>query len=240
MLLTVPFNLNALSDDTSQTSISNISAYGIDKPAAQLLFAIPPSQLAQKVILIAIPLLSRPGKEGTYSALLLARLYSREDTISALPGFLNWAKAELQETDRDGEANFVSSLLSLLCVTPTLISVTDLGILWDFEENVLLPHLRGSRTAASSGLIRKLAVKCRGRWWVTKLGKRVEEDEVPDGIEEEIDDLMGGLGDKVRTSSSGADVPRHSIPPQPLNTLNRWNIHGGDDLVWADNANRIR
>ncbi|KAL1413220.1 hypothetical protein Q8F55_000973 [Vanrija albida] len=77
-----------------------------------------------------------------------------------------------------------------------------------FLNDVLLPHLAGGRTSQSSGLIRKLAVKARGRWWLARLGRGLRNDpdaELPEGIEEQLDDLMSGLGDRdtiVRYSSA--------------------------------------
>lgn len=162
MLLTVPFNLSALSAEqaTPYSSTTNYSK----------LFqtAIPP--LAAQVILIALPLLHKPGKEGAYAALVLARLYSRSDIVIALAGFFDWAELELKEGDRDSEANFVASLFELLAVLPSMLAQEHLGVLGNFTVEVLLPHLRGTRTAVTSGLVRKLAVKARGRWWIARLG----------------------------------------------------------------------
>jgi hypothetical protein len=166
LLLTVPFNLSALSSDSPTVSLS------IDATAQKRLFAQPPAGLTRQVILLAIPLLYRPGKEGAYAAYVLARLFSREDAASGLPGFLDWAGAEIQEGEREGEANFIASLFEFLAVLPTLIKAERLDVLADFTDDTLLPHLRGSRTAASSGLIRKLAIKAKGRWWMAKIGKR--------------------------------------------------------------------
>jgi hypothetical protein len=206
LLLTVPFNLSALSTDITPISCS------IDYTAQQRLFAIPAAGLTRQVILLAVPLLFRPGKEGAYAALVLARLYSREDAAPGLPGFLDWAGQELREGEQEGEANLIASIFELLAVLPTLIRPERLDILEEFMDEVLLPHLRGSRTAATSGLIRKLAIKAKGRWWVARIGsKRCDlifhqvnpeadssaEDELPDSIEDLIGDLMSGLGDKV-------------------------------------------
>lgn len=163
MLLTVPFNLAALSSDHEiSPRISNRSF--------DALFARPTSELAARVVLLALPLLHRPGNEGRYAALVLARLYSRSDVVGSLPGFLAWAKTELDEGDRDTEANFVASLFELLAVLPGLLAAEHLVTLETFIQGDLLPHLRGSRTAAGSGLVRKLAVKARGRWWIARLG----------------------------------------------------------------------
>nr|XP_019048752.1 hypothetical protein I302_02526 [Kwoniella bestiolae CBS 10118]OCF27682.1 hypothetical protein I302_02526 [Kwoniella bestiolae CBS 10118] len=207
LLLTVPFNLTALSSSSSITPPSTI--YGIDLPSSSILFQHPISSLAQQVILLSIPLLSKPGLEGAYSALVLARLYSREDTVQGLPGFLEWASKEIQEGEREGEAHFVSSLLEFMALLPSLLKPNHLPSLEGFMENQLLPHLKGSRTAAGSGLIRKLAIKAKGRMWMAKIGKSssgdTEEMNLPDGLEEWLDDLMGGLSDKdtiVRYSSA--------------------------------------
>lgn len=110
---------------------------------------------------------------------------------------------------------------------PTMIAPEHLDVLRGFMDELLLPHLRGSRTAASSGLVRKLAVKAKGRWWVAKLRKGYRlsgEMDMPNGLEEELDDLMSGLGDKVghhyrielkvRTRSSV--FPQRSISPACL------------------------
>lgn len=165
LLLTVPFNLSALSSDTVTASCS------IDYTAQQRLFAIPTAGLARQVILLAAPLLYRPGKEGAYAALVLARLYSREDAAPGLPGFLDWTEQEIKEGEREGEAHLIASVFEFLAVLPNLIKSERLDVLGEFTEEVLLPHLRGSRTAATSGLIRKLAIKAKGRWWMAKLGK---------------------------------------------------------------------
>jgi hypothetical protein len=223
LLLTVPFNLSALSSDMIPISCS------IDYTAQQRLFAIPAAGLTRQVILLAVPLLFRPGKEGAYAALVLARLYSREDAAPGLPGFLDWAGQELREGEQEGEANLIASIFELLAVLPTLIRPERLDILEEFMDEVLLPHLRGSRTAATSGLIRKLAIKAKGRWWVARIGsKRCEsfikewvrkadslaEDDLPDSIEDLIGDLMSGLGDKVSIifSHNSADCLGHDCP----------------------------
>lgn len=103
------------------------------------------------------------------------------------------------ETEREGEANLVASVLEFMAVLPTMLSPTHLDVLSRFMDEVLLPHLRGSRTA-TSGLIRKLAVKAKGRWWIARMGSGHRDGpdaELTEGLEEELDDLMSGLGDKV-------------------------------------------
>lgn len=171
LLLTVPFNLAALSSDQEiHPRISN--------PAFDTLFAHPTSELAARVVLLTLPLLQRPGNEGAYAALVLARLYSRSDAVHSLPGFLEWAKTELEEGDRDTEVSFVASLFELLAVLPGLLAAEHLQVLAGFMDGALLPHLRGSRTAAGSGLVRKLAVKARGRWWIARLGHRQSHGEL--------------------------------------------------------------
>jgi hypothetical protein len=130
------------------------------------------ASLARQVISICVPLLSKPGKEGSYAGLVLARLYSRTDAVEHLPKFLEWTRLELEEGDREGEAIFVASLLGFLSLLPTMIPHHHLEHLEAFWTKVFLPHLRGSRTAAGSALVRKLAVKSRGRWWMAKLGKQ--------------------------------------------------------------------
>ncbi|WVQ93564.1 hypothetical protein IAU59_000639 [Kwoniella sp. CBS 9459] len=208
LLLTVPFNLTALSDESMQVSPV---AYGIDQPSAALLFNAPTAELAQRVVLLSIPLLSRPGKEGAYSALVLARLYSREDAVQGLRGFFNWVGAEIRDGEREGEAHLVASALEFLALLPSLLKTQHLHLVESFIEESLLPHLRGSRTAAGSGLIRKLAIKAKGRLWLAKVGQgRIgqsgeEDEDLPEGLEEWLDDLMGGLSDKdtiVRYSSA--------------------------------------
>lgn len=163
LLLTVPFDLAALSN-TEQAS----SPF-VDLPAQQRLFVLPTSGLVRQTILLSIPLLYRPGKEGTHAAFVLARLYSREDAAGGLAGFFDWASVELRDGDREGEANFIASVFEFLGILPTLIKVQRLDTLQRFSEEDLLPHLQGSRTAAASGLIRKLAFKATGRWWLAKL-----------------------------------------------------------------------
>ena len=162
LLLTVPFNLSAL-------SINSTASAAIDKPAHQRLFSFETSYMAKQVTLLSLPLLHRPGNEGAYAALVLARLYSRSDGVSSLSGFLSWAETELHEGDRESEANFVASLFVLLALLPILLAPQYLSTLASFISNVLIPHLRGSRTAADSGLVRKLAIKAKGRLWVAAL-----------------------------------------------------------------------
>lgn len=192
LLLTVPFNLSALSSDCLPASV-----YGVDLRAQEHLFASPLAPLAKQVMLLSLLLLHRPGKEGAYASLVLARLLSRRDVVHSIPGFLTWAGTELEEGDRESEANFVASLLELLAVLPTLIAPEHLDLLRKFMDDVLLPHLRGSLTAASSGLVRKLAVKAKGRWWSARMTGSSASDGLPDGLEEQLDTLMGGLSDKV-------------------------------------------
>lgn len=98
--------------------------------------------------------------------------------MQGIPGFLNWAGEEIKDGDREGEASFIASLLEFLAVLPNLIKGEHLGLLMEFMDDILLPHLRGSRTAASSGLIRKLAVKAKGRWWMAKLGRGYRNGEL--------------------------------------------------------------
>nr|XP_019014520.1 uncharacterized protein I206_00602 [Kwoniella pini CBS 10737]OCF53301.1 hypothetical protein I206_00602 [Kwoniella pini CBS 10737] len=204
LLLTVPFNLKALSSNTLPLSTS----FGIDLPSSNILFQSEIANLAKQVILLSIPLFSKPGKEGAYAALVLARLYSREDTSKGLKGFFVWSTAELEENEREGETHFITSLLEFTALLPSLVKPYLLPLLEDFMDANILPHLKGSRTAASSGLIRKLAVKAKGRIWLAKVGKALNDDEdvdMPDGLEEWLDDLMGGLSDKdtiVRYSSA--------------------------------------
>ncbi|BEJ12462.1 hypothetical protein CspHIS471_0209220 [Cutaneotrichosporon sp. HIS471] len=182
LLLTVPFSLSALSDEPTAT--------GLDVPSHARLFAAPSSHLAARVILLVLPLLNRPGREGEYAALVLARLFARDDAVHGLPGFLDWAGAELSDGEREREANFVTSLLSFMAVLPAMIDASHLPTLSVFYVDVLIPHLAGGATAASSGLIRKLAIKARGRWWLARL-----RDDM-DGVEDVLDDLMTALSDK--------------------------------------------
>jgi hypothetical protein len=160
LLLTVPFSLSALSNISNKVKL--------DTTHARLDFPPTTPSLTQQVAYLAIPLMSRPGKDGSYAALVLARLYSRPDTMILLPAFFDWAEVELREGDRDGEANFVAGLLELLALLPGMIAVEYLDSLKEFRIK-LVDHLKGSRTSVSSGLIRKLAVKASGRWWMAKL-----------------------------------------------------------------------
>lgn len=164
LLLTVPFDLAALSADTTPSS-----PY-VDPPSQRRLFKSSTSNLARQVILLSIPLLYRPGKEGAHAAFVLARVYSREDAADGLAGFLDWAECELQEGDREGEANLVASIFEFLAILPTLIKPERLDVLHAFTNDTLLPLLQGSRTASTSGLIRKLAFKATGRCWIAKVG----------------------------------------------------------------------
>ncbi|KIR54961.1 cofactor D [Cryptococcus gattii Ru294] len=205
LLLTVPFNLSALSN--SDDFVSSIP-YGIDLPSSELLFPTATSELAQKVTFLTVPLLHRPGREGAYAALVLARLLSREDAVQGLRGFFAWATSEIEDGDRESESHLIASLFTLLALLPSLLKSSHLPMVEGFLGEKLLPHLRGSRTAAESGLIRKLAIKAKGRLWVSKLGKKYSNDDdvdLPEGLEEILDDLMGGLSDKdtiVRYSSA--------------------------------------
>ena len=194
LLLTVPFDLSALSSTTSTT------AFHIDRPAREKLFIIPSSDLASRITVLALPFLHRQGKEGAYVGLALARLFSRPDAVPSLPGFLDWAGTEIVESEREGEANLVASFLEFMAAIATMIAPDHLDVLRRFLDEMLLPHLRGSRTAASSALVRKLAIKAQGRWWVARMGKGfrdVVDGEMMEGLEEQLDDLMSGLGDKV-------------------------------------------
>lgn len=162
--------------------------------------------------MLSLPLLHRPGKEGAYAALVLARVYCRPDAVAALPAFFTWVAGELEEGDKDSEANLVASLLEMLALLPGMLPPGHLHVLKAFTEDRLLPHLRGSRTAAGSSLVRKLAVKARGRWWVSRLTRATGKDAgegldewLADGLEMESDDLLSGLSDKdtiVRYSSA--------------------------------------
>lgn len=192
LLLTVPFSLSALSSEPV-----NSTFYGIDQPSSKLLFSSPLSELAKEVILLSLQLLRKAGKEGSYAALVLARVYSRTDCVQALPGFLLWAEKELEEGESESEANLVTSLLEFMALLPGMLPFGHLDQLMDYMEEKLLPHLRGSRTAAESGLIRKLVVKARGRLWITKLGQ-VKVEEGIEGLEDFLEEFMGGLADKVR------------------------------------------
>ena len=162
MLLTVPFSLKALSSDTAYAS-------SLDLPARAKLFASDSSGLSRQVVSLAIPLLAKPGKEGAYAALVLARVYSREDAADGLDGYWEYMKLELEEGEKDGEANLVASLLEMLALLPGMVRPRRLDSIRTFED-WLFDYLRGTRTAASSGLIRKLAIKARGRLWTTRLG----------------------------------------------------------------------
>ncbi|KAK8845579.1 hypothetical protein IAR55_006295 [Kwoniella newhampshirensis] len=223
LLLTVPFDLSALS---SSEPISTV-IYGIDLPSSSLLFSSPSTELAQRVVLLSIPLLHRPGKDGAYSALVLARLFSREDAVHGLQGFFDWARAEITEGEREAEASLVASIFEMLASLPSLLKSKHLSLLENFMNDMLLPHLRGSRTAAGSGLIRKLAVKAKGRIWLAKIGKghragTTDDDaDLPDGLEEELDDLMGGLSDKdtiVRYSCAKYLARLSSLLPPSLSS----------------------
>lgn len=214
LLLTVPFSLTALSSGETPTRL--------DVRTHQRLFSAPTSDLAVRVTLLALPLLHSPGREGGYAALVLARLFARHDAAQGLPGFVEWAGAELAEGEREREANLVASLMAFLAVLPGMISPSHLATLCGFFDDVLIPHLAGGNTAATSGLIRKLAVKARGRWWLARLGRGFRGDpdaELPDGIEEVLDDLMSGLGDKdtiVRYSAAKYLARISALLPEEL------------------------
>lgn len=164
LLLTVPFSLTALSSPTDE-----VNACTLDSRTLARLFPKLTTGIAQRVALLCLPFLYRPGNEGVYGALVLARLFSRNDAVSGLSGFLDWAGVEIVDGDRDGEVNLVASTLEFMAILPTLLSPKHLPQIQMFMEDTLLPHLTGSRTAASSGLIRKLVVKAKGRWWMTQI-----------------------------------------------------------------------
>ena len=167
LLLTVPFDLAALDDDDAKGDQPSL-----DATARNLLFSSSASSTARQIISILLPLLHMPGKEGSYAALALARLLSRSDGATELDGLFEWASRELSEGEREGEANFVASLLQFLAVLPGLLPHDHSYKLGKFTDKVLFPHLRGGRTTAGSGLIRKLAVKAKGRWWIAELSRR--------------------------------------------------------------------
>ncbi|WVQ76181.1 hypothetical protein IAR50_005840 [Cryptococcus sp. DSM 104548] len=204
LLLTVPFNLSALSDGDGPV---DSKPYGLDLSSATTLFTSRTSDLAQRVTLIAVPLLHKPGREGAYAALLLARLFSRTDGVQGLEGFFAYALRELQESDREEEVHLVSSLFHLLALLPSMLPQGHLDQVEAFLTQ-MFDHLRGGRTVVESGLVRKLAVKAKGRLWVTKIGRKCgkgDEDDLPEGLEEVLDEFMGGLSDKdtiVRYSSA--------------------------------------
>ncbi|TYJ51709.1 hypothetical protein B9479_007714 [Cryptococcus floricola] len=204
LLLTVPFNLSALSDGDDPV---DSKPYGLDLSSATILFTSRTSDLAQRVTLIAAPLLHKPGREGAYAALLLARLFSRTDGVQGLRGFFAYALRELQESDREEEVHLVSSLFHLIALLPSMLPQGHLEQAETFLAQ-MFDHLRGGRTVVESGLVRKLAVKAKGRLWVTKIGRKREEgdqDDLPEGLEEVLDEFMGGLSDKdtiVRYSSA--------------------------------------
>ena len=230
LLLTVPFDLAALGE-SSDTSTNGI----IDLSSRQLLFSTKVSNTARDITILTIPLLHCPGKEGTYAALVLVRLFSRSDGVHGLDGFLSWAARELEEGERESEASFVASLLEFLAALPESVPNNHLDAIRSFMDHVLLPHLRGSRTASSSGLIRKLAVKAQGKWWMAVLKQQKHGDELPDGLEEQLDSLMGSLSDKVsiecmtslhcrtRLSDTLAQSTSPVCPPScRLTSRNKW------------------
>ncbi|ORX34799.1 armadillo-type protein [Kockovaella imperatae] len=202
LLLTVPFDLSALGESSAPLP----GATQVDLSAFKVLFSNTVSDTARDITLLTLPLLHRPGKEGSYAALALARLFARSDGVIGLSGFLSWAGKELEEGERESEANFVASLLEFLAVLPASVPHQHLTDIQLFTDSILLPHLRGSRTAASSGLVRKLAVKAKGRWWLAVLSNQKDGGRsLLDGLEDQLGDLLGSLSDKdtiVRYSSA--------------------------------------
>lgn len=169
LVLTVPFSLAAFA-----TQGPPAPSPAIDLASRRTLFPheLGISTTAQKVTMLAIPLLSRPGKESSLAALVLARLFSRPDSSVGLEPFFAYAQSELDSSsDNDAEPTFVIALLNLLALLPALLAKDRLIVVRRFLENQMIPYLKGSRMAMGSGLIRKLAVKAGGRWWVARLGK---------------------------------------------------------------------
>ena len=181
LLLTIPFPLTAF------------SASQLPKTAPSRLFPTDFPPLAQTIATCMLPLLHQPGKEGTYAALILARLYARSDAARGLEPFFEYLGSDIEDGERENETHLVASTLQLLAFLPPLLAVDHLTPLARFMDEMLLPHLRGSQTVRGSGLIRKMAIKAKGRWWLRQL----EGSPDPLGIEGEIEDLLSGLADKV-------------------------------------------
>ncbi|KAJ9099164.1 hypothetical protein QFC21_004044 [Naganishia friedmannii] len=266
LLLTVPFDLSAF--DTVQPPKTTTAAM-TDASSCTLAAAREthdPTSTAAQVLAIGKQTLRVPSKEGEYCSLLLARLFSRNDGVDGLPAFFRWVEGQLGMREDGGAARvaradgnqavFLTNILALLAQLPSLLphARTHLPKLLEFYTSVIAPHVEGTPAThgasssstgstgvavASNGLLRKMAVKARGRWWIAMLettmgdagktrrgarGRHVlpiqdgqanvlqsldcqqgkvdvqeeeeEEFDPPDGLEEEIERLMGCLSDK--------------------------------------------
>ncbi|GHJ90423.1 hypothetical protein NliqN6_6825 [Naganishia liquefaciens] len=153
LLLTVPFTLSAF--DESSTSDKRITS---------------------QVLAIGKRALDVPSKEGEYAAIALARLLARSDGVGELDGFLAWVRERLVAGGTEGDAVFTTHILALFALLPSLLPTpkTHLPMLWRFYESTLSPHV-GTATASSNGLLRKMNVKARGRWWVAWLNVTMGE-----------------------------------------------------------------
>ncbi|KAJ9100981.1 hypothetical protein QFC19_005377 [Naganishia cerealis] len=187
LLLTVPFDLSAF--DTVQPLSTTITRSS-DTPLEER-----QSDTAAQVTTIGKRALYVPSKEGEYSSLVLARLFSRRDGVSGLNDFFKWVEDQVKSGDvrsgagvesrvlasqADGsQAVFLTNILAMLAQLPSLLpdARTHLPRLLDFYTNVLAPRVEGttggasnsSNVVTSNGLLRKMAVKARGRWWIAML-----------------------------------------------------------------------
>ncbi|KAJ9124791.1 hypothetical protein QFC24_003160 [Naganishia onofrii] len=187
LLLTVPFDLSAFDTISPTPSIPS-------NPSTHAQEANHRLSTAAQVLTIGKRTLAVPSKEGEYSSLLLARLFSRNDGVEDLPGFFKWVEEQVrvsagEERRPDGnQAVFLTNILALLAQLPSLLpnARTHLPKLLEFYTTVIAPHVEGTsahgpsssssssgsgstNVVTSNGLLRKMAVKARGRWWIAML-----------------------------------------------------------------------
>ncbi|KAJ9116353.1 hypothetical protein QFC22_004794 [Naganishia vaughanmartiniae] len=208
LLLTVPFDLSAF--DTAQktspppTTAQSNSNRDHSDPNADPDLDRDRQTTSTRVLTIGKRNLNVPSKEGEYSSLLLARLFSRKDGVERLDGFFEWVAEQLGRSSSEAaaaaaaaparvgkraegnQAVFLTNILALLAQLPSLLpnARTHLPKLLEFYTRVIAPHVEGTTAAPSSsssgthpapvavlsnGLLRKMAVKARGRWWLAML-----------------------------------------------------------------------
>lgn len=175
LLLTVPFPLASFDPAPPASSPSSpVSEYDISSNLSPLTPRYSPTSApsslaltARRVLRLALPLLFKAGIEGEYAALLLARLMARSDVItSGLDGFLDWVSRVIQE---DAHVVFLTNILAFLALLPGLATPDSLETIRRFYLSELLPVLQ-DEVSSTSGLLRKMAVKAEGRWWIARLG----------------------------------------------------------------------
>jgi hypothetical protein len=115
--LTVPFDLSAFDTISPTPSIPSNPDPDASPHAQEANHRL---STAAQVLTIGKRTLAVPSKEGEYSSLLLARLFSRNDGVEDLPGFFEWVEEQVmvsagEERRSDGnQAVFVRVAFSEL------------------------------------------------------------------------------------------------------------------------------